>query len=243
MNNLIEIKIKYNHLQNEYNKLLNKSNNINYNSVNEEEEEYQQYLVEENKRLKKINSKYEIILDYLISYINDINIFYETKQIEYFKLKQNITNNIINDEDKDNYINNLSEFLNKCKEKIIYKKINVMKNENKKNTNNINIRNNNIKIKNKIKNKNNSIKKILNYKSKNNNKNRSKRNLSVKNTRNKYINSSCDSLNSIINKSSIKTSLKNSCIKKNKKISNLFKKKKPKNKDKIWNNNKLVYYY
>ena len=232
MNSIIEIKKEYYNLQSEYNKLVNEKNNNN--TINEEKEAYQQYLIEENNKLKKLNNKYEVILDFLISYINDINALFETKQIEYFKLKKNLTSVTVNDEEKDIFINNLSEFLDKCKEKIIYKKINVIKienNEYKSEKDNYFFKTNKL----------NNCKKILKQKIKN--KLKDKRESSIKHKRNKYINSSCDLIESNINKTSTKNSLKNSLVKKHKTTLNIFKKKKSKSKGKYWDDNKLVPFY
>ena len=228
--NIIEIQNKYNNLENKYNQLLKEKNN---NSLKEpKESSLENYLKEENNNLKKINNRFEIVLEFLISYINEINIYFKLKEIEFLKLKQNIKNNNIDDKAKDKYINDISEFLNNCKEKIVKQKSNKTKK-----SNSVIIDYNTDNLKNKLK----IDKTILNYEN-NNNKNKIKKNLSVKYRRNKFINSSCDSIYSKITKTN-KTS-QNSLlnIKKNKTI-NLFKKRNSlKNKDKFWINNKLVSY-
>ena len=228
--NIIEIQNKYNNLENKYNQLLKEKNN---NSLKEpKESSLENYLKEENNNLKKINNRFEIVLEFLISYINEINIYFKLKEIEFLKLKQNIKNNNIDDKAKDKYINDISEFLNNCKEKIVKQKSNKIKK-----SNSLIIDYNTDNLKNKLK----IDKTILNYEN-NNNKNKIKKNLSVKYRRNKLINSSCDSIYSKITKTN-KTS-QNSLlnIKKNKTI-NLFKKRNSlKNKDKFWINNKLVSY-
>ena len=227
--NIIEIQNKYNNLENKYNQLLKEKNN---NSLKEpKESSLENYLKEENNNLKKINNRFEIVLEFLISYINEINIYFKMKEIEFLKLKQNINNNDIDDKAKDKYINDISEFLNNCKEKIVKQKSNKTKK-----SNSVIIDYNTDNLKNKLK----IDKTILNYE--NNNKNKIKKNLSVKHRRNKFMNSSCDSIYSKITKTN-KTS-QNSLlnIKKNKTI-NLFKKRNSlKNKDKFWINNKLVSY-
>ena len=227
--NIIEIQNKYNNLENKYNQLLKEKNN---NSLKEpKESSLENYLKEENNNLKKINNRFEIVLEFLISYINEINIYFKLKEIEFLKLKQNIKNNNIDDKAKDKYINDISEFLNNCKEKIVKQKSNKTKK-----SNSVIIDYNTDNLKNKLK----IDKTILNYE--NNNKNKIKKNLSVKHRRNKFMNSSCDSIYSKITKTN-KTS-QNSLlnIKKNKTI-NLFKKRNSlKNKDKFWINNKLVSY-
>ena len=218
--NIIDIQNKYNNLENKYNKLL------------KEKKLLEQDLEEENN-IKKINNKFEIVLELLVIYINEINIHFKMKEIEFLKLKQNIKNRNIDEKAKDKYINDISEFLNNCKEKIIKQKINKIKK-----SNSLIIENNSDNLKNKLK----IDKTILNYES-SINKLKNKKNLSVKHKRNKFINCSCDSIYSkfsITNKTSLQNSLLNN--KKNKAI-NLFKKRNSlKNKDTFWINNKLVSY-
>ena len=74
---------------------------------------YKNFLIEENNEFKNINNNYEIILEMLISYINETNkLYFNFDQIEYFNLKQNIYNK------KTKCINELSDFLKKCKENL-----------------------------------------------------------------------------------------------------------------------------
>ena len=68
-----------------------------------------------------------------MAYINEINIFFDLKQIEYFYLKKNILNNDVDDYKKNNYINQLADFLKNCKEHIAHKSSDKKMND-KKNT-------------------------------------------------------------------------------------------------------------
>ena len=229
INIIMEIQNKYFNLQNEYNNLLNEKNK---NSL-KEKDIYKHYLIEQNNKLKTINDRYEIIINCLLSYINDINQYYNIKQIEYYHLKYNITNDIIDDNAKYNYINDLAEFLKTCRDKIIYNKGSLR---------------DLIKLKREINKENNDNSQYINDK-KNGNKKNKKRNLlscrninkinntkdnSSVNIRNKFFNSSCDSINSTINKTTL--------MNKTKKYLNLFKRKKKSYKGKFWNENKLVSY-
>ena len=242
LNTINEIKNKYNKLQNEFNNILNERKN---NFVNEKDS-IEHYLIEENNKLKNINNKFEMVFDFLISYINEINKYFKIEQIEYFKLKQNIINSMIDDSSKNKYINDLSEFLKDCQEKIIYQNFykinesNILRKDKKDNYEDLDNLENKYYLNNKnIKNKYNRSKKISNSKNCNSITVKEKRNLSAINNKNKFINSSRISINSTINK----TCVKNSLLSKNKKVNNLFKKKKSyKKKDKFWNENKLVNY-
>ena len=82
--NIIEIQNKYNNLESKYIQLLNEKNN---NSL-KEKESLEHYLKEENNKLKNINNKFEIVLELLISYINEINIYFKMKEIEFLKLNK-----------------------------------------------------------------------------------------------------------------------------------------------------------
>ena len=82
--NIIEIQNKYNNLESKYIQLLNEKNN---NSL-KETESLEHYLKEENNKLKNINNKFEIVLELLISYINEINIYFKMKEIEFLKLNK-----------------------------------------------------------------------------------------------------------------------------------------------------------
>ena len=127
-NVILDLKLKYDKLLKAFNilsenKNKNKEDDINRN-INRKEKNidintdtyknmYKNYLIEENNELKNINNNYEIILEMLISYINETNkLYFNFDQIEYFNLKQNIYNK------KTKCINELSDFLKKCKENL-----------------------------------------------------------------------------------------------------------------------------
>ena len=127
-NVILDLKLKYDKLLKAFNilsenKNKNKEDDINGN-INRKEKNidinketyknmYKNFLIEENNELKNINNNYEIILEMLISYINETNkLYFNFDQIEYFNLKQNIYNK------KTKCINELSDFLKKCKENL-----------------------------------------------------------------------------------------------------------------------------
>ena len=127
-NVILDLKLKYDKLLKAFNilsenKNKNKEDDINRN-INRKEKNidinkdtyknmYKNFLIEENNELKNINNNYEIILEMLISYINETNkLYFNFDQIEYFNLKQNIYNK------KTKCINELSDFLKKCKENL-----------------------------------------------------------------------------------------------------------------------------
>ena len=113
-NIILEMKFKYDKLQQDFDALMeNKNKCVNdLNDINEKHL-YKNYLIEEINELKNINNNYEIILEMLISYINETNkLYFNFDQIEYFNLKQNIYNK------KTKCINELSDFLKKCKENL-----------------------------------------------------------------------------------------------------------------------------
>ena len=191
--------INYNALMENKNKCVNDLNDIN------EKHLYKNYLIEEINELKNINNNYEIILGLLISYINETNkILFNSPKIEYFNLKQNIWNK------KMKCLDELSTYLEKCK-------INLLKNytDNQKiiKYNKINLREKRISRENKLN--------ILNQKnyfsnydtnttnSIRNNKSRVKTRYanSTISFRNKYINSSIESLDRMKNKTLNKTNL------------------------------------
>ena len=190
-NEIFDLKFKYEQLQKEFNNLAENKNKFkgNYRNkkIKKEKETpkntYKKYLIEENNKLKKINDNYEIIMEMLISYINETNrLYYNMDQIEYFNLRQNILNK------NTKCINELSDFLEKCKENLANNSINSnIKNKTNKNyKTNLNkkeLKNKNSKIKNKMRytystisfNKkiaNNSVELIRNIKSANINKTR-----------------------------------------------------------------------
>lgn len=250
LNTIIDIQNKYSTLQNDFNNLLNGKNNTTFR----EKDIYEHHLISENDKLKKIIDKYELVLDFLLSYINEINIFFDLKQIEYFYLKQNILNNDIDEFKKNNYINELANFLRNCKEQITNKSIDIkiadkkttMKNEENKNyydNEDIDIFINDDINNYTIQNKKNNNRKMTSFKNYNNIKikNRFKRDNSVKKAQKKYINSSCDSI-----QYKNKYNTKNTTMNKKHDLLNLFKGKKKANKnkenDKYWKGNKLVPY-
>jgi len=250
LNTIIDIQNKYSTLQNDFNNLLNGKNNTTFR----DKDIYEHHLISENDKLKKIIDKYELVLDFLLSYINEINIFFDLKQIEYFYLKQNILNNDIDEFKKNNYINELANFLRNCKEQITHKSIDMkiadkkttMKNEENKNyydNEDIDIFINDDINNYTIQNKKNNNGKMTSFKNYNNIKikNRFKRDNSVKKAQKKYINSSCDSI-----QYKNKYNTKNTTMNKKHDLLNLFKGKKKANKnkenDKYWKGNKLVPY-
>ena len=157
-NEIFDLKFKYEQLQKEFNNLAENKNKFkgNYRNkkIKKEKETpkntYKKYLIEENNKLKKINDNYEIIMEMLISYINETNrLYFNMDQIEYFNLRQNILNK------NTKCINELSDFLEKCKENLANNSINSnIKNKTNKNyKTNLNkkeLKNKNSKIKNKM---------------------------------------------------------------------------------------------
>ena len=159
-NEIFDLKFKYEQLQKEFNNLAENKNKFKGNYKNKKikkEKEtpkntYKKYLIEENNKLKKINDNYEIILEMLISYINEANrLYFNMDQIEYFNLRQNILNK------NTKCINELSDFLEKCKENLA----NNSNNSNFKNKTNKNYKTN--LNKKELKNKNSKIKNKMRY--------------------------------------------------------------------------------
>ena len=156
-NIIFDLKFKYEKLQNEFKILTENKNKYKENYRNKKirkekdtpRNTYKNYLIEENNKLRKINDNYEIIMEMLISYINETNkLYFNLDQIEYFNLRQNIWN-------KDtNCINELSDFLEKCKNNLANISINssFRNKSNKKNKNNLSKKESKQKS-NKIKNK------------------------------------------------------------------------------------------
>ena len=239
MNTILDIKNKYNILEKNLNNLLN----INNKNEFKEMDLYNNYLIEENYKIKNIINKYEILLDYFISYINDINNLFKLKQIEYFKLRQKIINDNTNEDDKIKYINGICNFLKKCKEYIIYKNFNIKINKTNKTNIISNIDNKSYIDKSEVlkecikdnQNQLNSINPKIKRKS------RDKYSNSVSNPKIRHINNSCDSI--YHSKNDI-NNLLNTLMNAKKKRLNLSKKKKKrlKNKDTFWNDNKLTSY-
>ena len=187
-NIILDLKIKYENLQNEFNYLLENNDKINMvNKTQKEEDIYTKYLIEENKKLKNINNKYEMIIELLISYVNETNkLFFNLEQIEYFNLKQNIWNK------KTKCINELSNFLEKSK-------INISNNIDFKNINYKKIK---IKDKNITSTKNNLDKKnsIFNSNNKRHNNNKIRYTYSTISFRNKFDINSTDTIDNNKNK-------------------------------------------
>ena len=187
-NIILDLKIKYENLQNEFNYLLENNDKINMVNKNKKEEDiYTKYLIEENKKLKNINNKYEMIIELLIYYVNETNkLFFNLEQIEYFNLKQNIWNK------KTKCINELSNFLEKSK-------INITNNIDFKNINYKKIK---IKDKNIISTKNNLDKKnsIFNSNNKRHNNNKIRYTYSTISFRNKFDINSTDTIDNNKNK-------------------------------------------
>ena len=159
-NEIFDLKFKYEQLQKEFNNLAENKNKFKGNYKNKKikkEKEtpkntYKKYLIEENNKLKKINDNYEIIMEMLISYINETNrLYFNMDQIEYFNLRQNILNK------NTKCINELSDFLEKCKENLA----NNSNNSNFKNKTNKNYKTN--LNKKELKNKNSKIKNKMRY--------------------------------------------------------------------------------
>ena len=192
-NIILEMKFKYDKLYQDFNVLMENKNTIEIN----EKHLYKNYLIEENNELKNINNNYEIVLEMLISYINEANkILFNSPKIEYFNLKQNIWNKNIN------CIDELSNYLEKCKIKLSenYLDKNIIK------YNKINPREKKIFSANKnILNKKNPFtnNNSLNIRNKNNTKNKFAN--STISYRNKYFNSLDDSFEIVKNKTLNKT--------------------------------------
>ena len=159
-NEIFDLKFKYEQLQKEFNNLAENKNKFKGNYKNKkikkeketQKNTYKKYLIEENNKLKKINDNYEIIMEMLISYINETNrLYFNMDQIEYFNLRQNILNR------NTKCINELSDFLEKCKE-------NLANNSNNSNFKNKTIKNYKTNLnKKELKNKNSKIKNKMRY--------------------------------------------------------------------------------
>ena len=209
INNIIlDLKLNYEKLQNELNVLKNNkneiinnnnennkdNNNINYENNNikvckvkdnnkNDKDIYYNYIIEENNKLKKINKKYEIILELLISYINETNKYFHYKQIDYFNLKQNIFHK------KTKCIKELSNFIDICKKDLDIKMNLKSFHFNKPKENN---KNKYLSINNSKKNEINKTKEKDSYINKKRNKMRYT--LSTVSFRNKFCNSSMETI-------------------------------------------------
>ena len=180
-NIILEMKFKYDKLYQDFNVLIE---NKNMSEINEKHL-YKNYLIEENNELKNINNNYEIVLEMLISYINEANkILFNSPKIEYFNLKQNIWNKNLN------CLDELSNYLEKCKIKLSenYLDKNII-NNNKINFQEKKIFSNNKKLLNR-KNSFSNNNSFNNIRNKNNNKNRFAN--STISFRNKFIMNSLD---------------------------------------------------
>ena len=129
---LKQLQLKYNILKHEFNQLLNikkkdfnkESNNINiiYENNQYQKDQFKDYLLKENNILKNENKSYEDIIIPLVKYINDINDLFNTKKIEFFKIKEIIKDYSHNQTNKtNNQIKNFVNILNDCKDEIIRK--------------------------------------------------------------------------------------------------------------------------
>ena len=68
---------KDNQVIRQYFMILNGKNNTTFR----DKDIYEHHLISENDKIKKIIDKYELVLDFLLSYINEINIFFYLKKI------------------------------------------------------------------------------------------------------------------------------------------------------------------
>ena len=96
---------------------LNISNFDNNKQLNNSKTYLNDYLSQENEKLKRINKNYELLITPLIEYINDINYFFFQKEIDFPNV-----NNIINHQDLNNnsinFLNELKSMLNISKNNI-----------------------------------------------------------------------------------------------------------------------------
>jgi hypothetical protein len=129
---LKQLQLKYNILKHEFNQLLTikkkdfnkESNNINiiYENNQYQKDQFKDFLLKENNILKNENKIYEDIIIPLIKYINDINDLFNTKKIEFFKIKEIIKEYSNNQTNKtNNQIKYFVDILKDCKDEIIRK--------------------------------------------------------------------------------------------------------------------------
>ena len=183
---LKRLQLKYNILKDEFNQLLkikkpdnnttfNDTNNTYENNNKYQNDEFKDYLLKENDKLKNENKNYEEIIIPLVNYINEINSLFNNSKIDILKIKQivknynsnndisshkfrknNTYNNIMQqntNNDIKNPITNITSFLNTCKDEITNQLntneflLNNRQNNNY-NINNINNLNKNIQIEN-----------------------------------------------------------------------------------------------
>ena len=88
----------------------NKDNNISKTYLND-------YLSKENKKLKRINKNYELLMTPLIEYINDLNYYFSQNLIDVPNINQIIKNNNLSENYKP--INDLKSMLNLSKNNIV----------------------------------------------------------------------------------------------------------------------------
>jgi hypothetical protein len=143
INILRNINEKYKMLKSEYIDLYKSININNLNSNENENDEYKNYLSDENKTLKIKLDNYENIFTVMTSYINDISNKLNLKKINIIDLKNNININEFQKNTKNTPLNDFIHILNDNK-KIICKYIEVW-------NNNIKTEKNKDKILNKIK--------------------------------------------------------------------------------------------
>ena len=96
---------------------LNISNFDNNKQLNNSKTYLNDYLSQENEKIKRINKNYELLITPLIEYINDINYFFFQKEIDFPNV-----NNIIKHQDLNNNSNN---FLNELKSMLNISKNNI----------------------------------------------------------------------------------------------------------------------
>ena len=94
---------------------LNKRNENN-NKI-EEKTYFNDYLIKENEKLKKLNKNYELLITPLIEYINDINYFFGQNVIDFHNINNLIKNKELNNDY--NSLNDLKSFLKITKNNII----------------------------------------------------------------------------------------------------------------------------
>jgi hypothetical protein len=113
LNNNDSLKISSLNIEKE---IINKNKN-NENNNNENKTYLNEYLINENEKLKKINKNYELLIKSLIEYINDINYFFGQNTIDFHNINQIIKYKELNDENKT--LNNLKLIIKESKIKIL----------------------------------------------------------------------------------------------------------------------------
>ena len=113
LNNNDSLKISSLNIEKE---IINKNKN-NENNNNENKTYLNEYLINENEKLKKINKNYELLIMSLIEYINDINYFFGQNTIDFHNINQIIKYKELNDDNKS--LNNLKLILKESKIKIL----------------------------------------------------------------------------------------------------------------------------